>query len=118
MKRLFFKRSESIQPVIVQQASPEKPMPSLAICILMDFLGYATFGIPILGEFLDLIWAPISGMIYFRMFGGAKGLFGGAFAFLEELLPGTDFIPTFTITWLLQYSRRKKKAYTIQAVSR
>lgn len=118
MKRLFFKISGNKQPAIVQQASPEKPLPSLALCILMDFLGYASFGIPILGEFLDLIWAPISGIIYYKMFGGVKGLFGGAFAFLEELLPGTDIIPTFTITWLLQYSRRKKNTYTIQAVSR
>ncbi|TCZ71824.1 hypothetical protein E0486_09465 [Flaviaesturariibacter aridisoli] len=83
-------------------------MPSLAACIVMDLLGMASFGIPVLGEVVDLIWAPISASIYYRMFGGKIGILGGAFAFLEELLPGTDFIPTFTISWFIQYARRRK----------
>ena len=86
----------------------QKPMPSLAMCLLMDFLGYATYGIPFFGEFLDILWAPISALIFFRMFGGTKGMIGGAFNFFEELMPGLDFIPTFTITWLIQYFRRNK----------
>ncbi len=86
----------------------QKPMPSLAMCLLMDFIGYASYGIPFLGEFLDILWAPISAYIFFRMFGGAKGLFGGAFNFFEEIMPGLDFIPTFTIAWLIQYFRRGK----------
>jgi hypothetical protein len=102
MKQLFFKKkAPDVQMV-------QKPMPSLAMCLLMDFLGYATYGIPFLGEFLDILWAPISAFIFFRMFGGTKGLFGGAFNFFEELMPGLDFIPTFTITWLIQYFRRNK----------
>jgi hypothetical protein len=117
MKRLFFKKSG--KATVFSQPVPDKPLPSLALCLLMDFLGYASFGIPILGELLDLIWAPISGLIYYRMFGGAKGFFGGIFAFVEELLPGTDIIPTFTITWFIQYARRKKnQPYTIQVASR
>ncbi|GAB4093464.1 hypothetical protein GCM10028786_23910 [Flaviaesturariibacter terrae] len=84
-------------------------MPSLAACIVMDLLGCASFGIPVIGEVFDIIWAPISAAIYYRMFGGGKfGIFGGAFSFLEELLPGTDIIPTFTISWFLQYARRRK----------
>ena len=75
----------------------------------MDLLGYATFAVPFFGEFFDLIWAPISAMIYWKTFSGFKGFFGGGFAFLEELLPGTDIIPTFTITWFLQYMKRKKE---------
>lgn len=42
------------------------------------------------------------------MFGGTKGAIGGVFNFIEELLPGLDFIPTFTITWLIQYFRKPK----------
>jgi hypothetical protein len=86
----------------------EKPMPSLLACLLMDLLGYATYGIPVLGEFLDIAWAPISAFIFFRMFGGSKGFFGGIFNFVEELMPGLDFIPTFTITWVVQYFQRRK----------
>jgi hypothetical protein len=103
MKRLFLKKSTTTYEPVSQ-----KPMPSLAACLVMDFLGYATYGIPFLGEVLDIVWAPISAMIFFRMFGGAKGILGGAFNFVEELLPGLDFIPTFTITWLIQYFRRPK----------
>lgn len=101
MKKLFWKKNA---PAIIA----EQRMPSLAACLLMDFLGYATYGIPFFGEFLDILWAPVSAFIFFRMFGGVKGIFGGAFNFIEELLPGLDFIPTFTITWAIQYFRRNK----------
>lgn len=87
----------------------EKPLPSLVACLLMDFLGYATYGIPFLGEFLDILWAPVSAFIFFRMFGGTRGFFGGIFNFVEELMPGLDFIPTFTITWCIQYFNRRKE---------
>ncbi|MBC7651338.1 MAG: hypothetical protein H7101_06285, partial [Deinococcales bacterium] len=42
-----------------------------------------------------------SAIIYFMAFKGKRGIIGGSINFLEELLPGTDIIPTFTITWLL-----------------
>jgi hypothetical protein len=68
----------------------------------MDIIGYATYAIPFFGEIADIIWAPISGMIFFVSFGGWKGALGGIGNFIEELLPGTDFIPSFTIMWFLQ----------------
>ena len=84
-----------------------KPV-SLVFCIVMDILGYATYSLPLIGEFADVIWAPISAFIFFRTFGGLKGAFGGMFNFVEEILPGLDFIPTFTITWLWQFFRQKQ----------
>lgn len=83
-----------------------KKSPSLLFCVVMDLLGYATYAIPVLGEFGDLLWAPISALIFFRTFGGWKGAFGGIFNFVEEILPGLDFIPTFTLTWLFQNFRK------------
>lgn len=74
----------------------------------MDLIGYASYAIPGLGEFADIIWAPISGIIFYMTFGGWKGAFGGLFNFVEELLPGTDFIPSFTIMWFFQYAAGKK----------
>jgi hypothetical protein len=85
-----------------------KPLPSLVFCLLMDLLGYASYAIPVFGELGDIIWAPISAFIFYKSFGGWKGAFGGLFNFVEEILPGTDFIPTFTITWLWQYFAQKK----------
>jgi hypothetical protein len=110
MKSLFFLKKT---PVAVEQKQP-----SLVFCLLMDFLGYATYAIPFFGEFLDILWAPVSAMIFWRTFGGTKGLFGGVFNFIEELLPGLDFIPTFTITWLIQYFRKPKNMINLKPATR
>src|SRR5678816_2624230 len=88
----------------------DKRQPSLLFCVLMDLIGYASYSIPFLGEFADIIWAPISAIIFFVTFGGWKGALGGIGNFIEELLPGTDFIPSFTIMWFLQRYRKKVNA--------
>lgn len=90
-----------------------KQQPSLLLCIAMDAIGYATFAIPFLGEFGDIVWAPISAFIYYKTFGGVKGAVGGIFNFAEEILPFTDFIPTFTITWAWQYFSKKQPSALI-----
>jgi hypothetical protein len=80
-----------------------KQSPSLVLCIVMDIIGYASFAMPGLGELSDIVFAPISAIIFYKTFGGWKGTFGGIFNFAEEILPFTDFIPTFTIMWVWQY---------------
>jgi len=92
----------------------KKTAPSLVFCIAMDLVGYASFALPGLGEFSDIIWAPVSAFIFFKTFGGWKGILGGAFNFVEELLPGFDFIPSFTIAWFMQRSRQLKPTQTLQ----
>lgn len=67
----------------------------------MDAIGYLSFAIPGVGEFSDVIWAPVSAILFAKTFGGARGLFGGVFNFIEEAMPGLDIIPSFTIMWLL-----------------
>lgn len=74
----------------------------------MDIAGYITYVIPFFGEFGDLLWAPFSALIFYKTFGGWKAMFGSVFNFVEELLPFTDFIPTFTIAWLWQYASLKR----------
>ena len=80
----------------------KKKIPGLVICIIMDIIGYASFAIPGLGELSDIIWAPVSALIFYKFFGGRFGLFGGILDFVEEALPFTDFIPTFTIAWCIR----------------
>ncbi len=87
-----------------------KKQPSLGFCLLMDAIGCATFLVPGIGEFADILWAPISAIIFFRTFGGWKGAFGGVFNFVEELLPGLDFIPTFTIAYFWQWYNERSVA--------
>ena len=80
--------------------------PSLLFCITMDLVGYASYAIPVLGEISDIFWAPLSAIIFFLSFGGRRGALGAMGNFVEEIVPGTDFIPSFTIMWLLQRYRK------------
>ena len=93
-----------------------KKQPSLVFCILMDIVGYATYAIPILGEFGDVLWAPLSSMIFMATFGGWKGVLGGFGNFMEEILPGTDFIPSFTIMWFIQNMQKKNTVTAVKTV--
>ncbi|TAD91713.1 MAG: hypothetical protein EAY75_03625 [Bacteroidetes bacterium] len=85
-----------------KQVGNAKKPPALALCILLDLVGMATYAIPVLGEFGDVVWAPLSGLIFYRLFGGWRGAIGGLVSFVEEALPGLDFIPTFTLAWFWQ----------------
>lgn len=85
-----------------------KPFTSLLICVVMDVIGYASFAFPVLGELSDVFFAPISAVIFYKLFGGWKGTFGGIFNFAEEILPFTDFISSFTIMWVWQYFASSK----------
>src|SRR5690606_18186613 len=87
--------------------------PSLLFCILMDAIGMLSFAIPGIGEFSDVIWAPVSAVIFAKAFGGTKGVLGGIFNFIEEAMPGLDIIPTFTIMWFLTNKAGAAKKATI-----
>ncbi len=76
--------------------------PSLWFCILMDAMGMLTYLLPGVGEWGDSVWAPLSAYIFYASFGSIGGVLGGIFNFIEESLPFTDLIPTFTIAWYLQ----------------
>jgi len=80
----------------------QKFLPNIGLCLFMDFLGMATYIFPGLGEAFDLAWAPISAFIFLKMFGGRVGRIGSALNFLEEIIPFTDVIPSFTIAWFIR----------------
>jgi len=42
------------------------------------------------------------------MYKGTVGTVGGITVFIEELIPGLDFIPTFTLTWIYTYWIKRK----------
>lgn len=72
----------------------------LVLCLVVDFLGMATYALPMVGEAGDVVWAPISAMVIWLMFRSAPASIIGL---IEEALPGTDFIPTATICWIMAY---------------
>ena len=85
-------------------------LPNIALCILMDLIGMASYFFPGIGELSDVVWAPISGWVFFKLFGGRLGVIGGVLDFLEEILPYTDIIPSFTIAWFIRKSSIEKMA--------
>lgn len=81
----------------------------LLLGLLFDGIGMISFSIPLLGEFSDVIWAPIAAFIMTRMYQGRVGRTASILTFLEEIIPFTDIIPSFTITWIYTYFFQKQK---------
>ncbi|VAV83068.1 FIG00553005: hypothetical protein [hydrothermal vent metagenome] len=80
----------------------------LLLGLLFDAIGFVSFIIPGIGEFSDIIWAPVSAWLVLKMYKGNTGKIAGIVAFTEEISPGLDIIPTFTLTWLYTYLFKSK----------
>ena len=85
-----------------------KKYKKLLLSIILDLVGL----IPL----IDIIWAPLSGHIMSKIYKGNKGKIAGIISFIEEIIPYSDFIPTFTIMWIYNFvflnnneSTKKKK---------
>ncbi len=76
---------------------------NLVLGIVFDLIGTMSFAIPVLGEFSDVVWAPVSGFLMVWLYPGGKGKVAGVVAAVEEVLPFTDIVPTFTLMWLYTY---------------
>ncbi|MBQ0769698.1 MAG: hypothetical protein KBT58_10425 [Bizionia sp.] len=86
----------------------------LAVGLLFDAVGYLSFIIPGFGELTDIIWAPISAWLMTKMYSGKKGKVGAIVSFVEELLPGFDIIPSFTLMWIYTYVISSSKEEIIE----
>lgn len=75
----------------------------LFLGLLFDGIGMLSFLIPGIGEFSDVIWAPLAAWLMTRMYKGRKGQIAGLVTFIEELVPGLDLVPSFTLMWLYTY---------------
>jgi hypothetical protein len=84
--------------------------------IIFDLIGMLTLFIPFLGPFLDIIWAPIAAKKMSDMYSGTEGTLASIAVFIEELLPGSDFIPTFTLMWLYTFVWKKQEYKTHQPI--
>ncbi|WP_313806366.1 hypothetical protein [Flavobacterium sp.] len=91
------------------QTQTDSKNKKLVWSIILDLVGYASYGIPLVAELTDVFWAPIAGFVLARMYKGTVGTIGGLTVFVEELLPGVDFIPTFTLTWIYTYLIKKEE---------
>lgn len=73
-----------------------------------DAIGMVTIAIPLVGPFLDLLWAPYAAGKMREMYPGNKGKIASVLVFIEEILPWTDVIPTFTLMYLYTYAWKKQ----------
>jgi len=76
--------------------------------IILDLIGMSTMLIPFVGPFIDIIWAPYAAKQMNTMYEGRQGKIASLIVFIEELLPGLDFIPTFTLMWLYTFVWKKQ----------
>jgi len=90
------------------EVAQDDRMSKLLIGLVLDGIGMISFTIPLLGEFSDVVWAPIAAIIMAKMYKGRVGKVAGVLTFLEEILPFTDVIPSFTLTWIYTYFFQKK----------
>lgn len=81
--------------------------------LVYDAIGMATYAVPVVGPFLDLLWAPYAAKVMSDMYPGKKGKLASVIVFIEEILPGTDIIPTFTLMWLYTFVWKKESAKDI-----
>ena len=79
----------------------------LLLGLLFDGIGMISFSIPLLGEFSDVIWAPIAAFLMAKMYKGRVGKVASVLTFVEEIIPFTDVIPSFTLTWIYTYYFQK-----------
>lgn len=75
----------------------------LLLGLLFDAIGMASILLPGPGDVLDVVWAPLAGWLMTRMYKGKIGQAAGVITVVEELIPGLDVVPTFTIMWVYTY---------------
>lgn len=92
----------------IQEEQVSNKNRDLILGLLFDGIGMLSFSIPLIGEFSDVVWAPVAGFLMTWMYKGRIGKVAGVFTFLEEIIPFTDVIPSFTLTWIYKYWIKKK----------
>ena len=62
----------------------QKKYKLLLIGLLLDALGMVSIVFPL----MDIVWAPLSAFIIYKMYKGTEGKIAGLVAFVEEAIPG------------------------------
>ena len=100
-QREFIKASQQQQQQQQGVTTVNADFGKLLLCLAVDIIGSSSELIPVLGEFTDVIYAPIAATILRSIYGGSNVIF--ALEFAEEILPFTDILPLATIwyVWVL-----------------
>lgn len=82
-----------------------KKYKKLILSIVLDAIGFIPF--------TDIVWAPLSAYLMTKMYKGNQGKIGAIITFIEEAIPFTDAIPTFTIMWFYSHIINKEEVTEI-----
>lgn len=75
----------------------------LLCSLLLDGIGMLSYFFPGFGEITDVVWAPLSAYLITKLYKGKEGKVAGVISFVEEAIPGIDFIPTFSLMWIYTF---------------
>jgi hypothetical protein len=95
--------------MIIEKIRMKNKYTLLFLGVLFDAIGMLSFVVPGIGEFSDVIWAPLASFLIYKMYKGTEGKIGGLVTFVDEIMPGLDVIPTFTLMWVYKFLIKKGK---------
>jgi len=102
-QRLVYETGPRPTPVSIARAFlPTDLWGKLAVSLVIDALGSATYLLPIVGEVADIAWAPIQTILIMAMYDTVAPNLKYV-SFIEEILPLTDVVPSATIGWVTEF---------------
>lgn len=88
-------------PLLLARQDPaSRRWVKLAVCLALDLVGSGSLPVPMLADALDIVWAPLFALALHALFASPLVTAAG---FAEEILPGTDGIPTATLAWVYEH---------------
>jgi hypothetical protein len=81
---------------------PTDLMGKLVVSLVIDALGSSSYLLPVVGEAMDVMWAPMQTVLIMAMYDSVSPNLK-YLSFIEEILPLTDVIPSATIGWLTEF---------------
>lgn len=87
---------------VAKQILPTSMAGKLVISLLIDLIGSSSYLLPVVGEGLDIAWAPIQTVLIMAMYNSVSPSLKYV-SFFEEILPFTDIVPTATIGFLCEF---------------
>jgi hypothetical protein len=87
---------------VVRHVVPSGMWSRLMLSLLIDLIGSASYLLPVVGEGLDLAWAPVQTTLIMSMYDSTSPNLKYV-SFIEEILPFTDIVPSATIGWACEF---------------
>jgi hypothetical protein len=87
---------------VFRQILPQGMWSKLFLSLFIDLIGSSSYLLPVVGEGLDLAWAPMQTILIMSMYDSTSPNLKYV-SFVEEIMPFTDIVPTATIGWACEF---------------